>query len=110
MKMKCYKIRGIEKSICTAEQKIAYNFAFMWIDSGKKILNSNMAEVEKSKAFSDIEKFILRDLEEEKFNRYNHDAIMIAFRQGFENYCYNFFITADYKYIGEVFKIPYEII
>lgn len=28
--MKMHKIRNIDKSVCTAEQKIAYNYAFMW--------------------------------------------------------------------------------
>ena len=28
--MKMHKIRGVDKKICTAEQKIAYNYAFMY--------------------------------------------------------------------------------
>lgn len=42
--------------------------------------------------------------------KYNPDAIIIAFRQGFVDYCDNFFIASDYKKIGSVFAIPYEII
>ena len=29
MKLKCKKIKGIEKTVCVAEQKIAYNYFFL---------------------------------------------------------------------------------
>jgi len=109
-KFKCHKISNIEKSICTCEQKIAYNFAFMWFETGKKILNSNMFEVGKSEAFADIERSVSESLKAEEFKKYNKDVILIAFRQGFRDYCNNFFIAAEYAQVGKVFTIPYEII
>lgn len=107
--MKCHKINNVDKNVCTAEQKIAYNFAFAWSDVGKKILNSDMTEVNKSEAIGDIERFILESLQDKKFNRFNKDAIIVAFRQGFKDYCQNYFIATSYKEIGNVFCIPYGI-
>lgn len=34
--MKMHKIRNVDKSVCTAEQKIAYNYAFVWRETLKK--------------------------------------------------------------------------
>jgi len=110
LNIKCYKLRGIEKDICVAEQKIAYNFACMWDTVGKKILNSDMAEVGKSDAFSDIEKSVIVSLMRDEFNKYNHDAIIVAFRQGFRKYCTKPFIATNFEQIGEIFKIPYNVI
>lgn len=111
MKLKCKKIRNIDKQVCTCEQKIAYNYAFKWVDTGKKILSSNMAEIGKSQAFMDIEKLVVKSIKENKIDKkYNIDAIVIAFRQGFRNYCNNFFIASNYESIGKCFIIPYEIV
>ena len=109
-KFKCKKIKNVDKQICTAEQKIAYNFAFMWVDIGKKIKASDNAEFAKSELYHTIEKSVLNSLRDEKFNKYNLDAIIVAFRNGFRKYCENYFIAADYKCIGECFEIPYEIV
>lgn len=108
--MKCHKINGIEKSVCTAEQKIAYNFAFMWCDVGKKLFNSDNAEVVKSDALQVIVNNVIQELQSDKFKRFNIDAIIVAFRQGFRNYCTeNYFIANDYETIGKYFSIPYVI-
>lgn len=37
--MKLHKIPGIDKNICACEQKVAYNYAFMWRDSLEKYIN-----------------------------------------------------------------------
>lgn len=103
--MKCHKIAGIDKSICSCEQKIAYNFAFMWFDIGKKILLSDKTDEEKEKSISDIYESVRRSLKEEKFKKFNIETIMEAFKHGFKNYCLNFFIATDYEKIGETFKI-----
>lgn len=112
MKIKCHKIRNIDKSICTCEQKIAYNYAFNWHFSFTRALeNYNLTEVQKSEAIQDIINSVIRSIKEQGIDKkYNIDAIIIAFRQGFENYCNNFFIANDYETIGKVFTIPYEII
>jgi hypothetical protein len=109
--MKCKKIKGIEKSVCTAEQKIAYNYAFQWYDIGKKILNDeNTTEANKSESMHYIEDCIIKSIKKYEIDKkYNIDAIMVAFRQGFKDYCKNFFIANDYETIGKYFTIPYVI-
>ena len=111
MKLKCKKIYGVEKSVCTYEQKIAYNYAFSWYDIYKMACKKCSTEMQKSDVLQDIIKKVVADINSrEEMKKYNIDAIIIAFRQGFNNYCNDFFIAFDYKKIGEVFKIPYEII
>lgn len=109
--MKCKKIKGIEKSVCTAEQKIAYNYAFQWYDIGKKFLNDeNTTEANKSESMHYIEDCVIKSIKNQGIDKkYNIDAIIIAFRQGFRKYCDNFFIANDYETIGKYFAIPYEI-
>lgn len=111
MKIKCKKLNGVEKSICTCEQKIAYNYAFSWCDTYKRRTKDCTTEIQKAEVFRDIIDTITKDiLRREDMKKYNIDAIIIAFRQGFKNYCNDFFIASNYSKIGEVFKIPYEII
>lgn len=111
MKMKCTKIKNIDKSICTAEQKIAYNYAFMYADIGKQIINSDAPAFVKDGEMQKILNLVIESVKkDEKMKRFNIDAIQVSFRQGFSNYCENFFIASTYESIGECFKIPYEII
>lgn len=111
MKIKCKKLNGVEKSICTCEQKIAYNYAFSWCDTYKRRTKDCITEIQRKEALQDIIDFITSDiLRREDIKKYNPDAIIIAFRQGFVDYCNNFFIASSYEKIGSVFKIPYEII
>lgn len=110
MIIKCKKIRDIEKSTCTAEQKIAYNFAFRYADLGKKILATDTAEFVKADGFHQVETIVRKDIESSaEMKKYNIDAITIAFRNGFKNYCKNPFIALNYETIGNCFKIPYTI-
>lgn len=111
MKIKCKKINGLEKTVCTAEQKIAYNYAFSWCDVYKRKIKECTTAIQKADVLQDIIDFITADLlRREDMKKYNIDAIIIAFRQGFPEYTENFFIATDYIKIGKVFKIPYEII
>ena len=108
--MNCKKIRNIEKHVCTCEQKIAYNFAFMYYDMGKKLFESCHTGIVKSDCFESIINLVLSSLQRKEFERYNKDSIIVAFRQGFETYCKNFFIGSNYEQIGKCFTIPYEIV
>ena len=111
MKMKCRKIIGIEKSVCTAEQMIAYNYAFSWRDCYKRRTKQATTAIQKDEVLQDIINFVVSDvLRRDDMKKYNADAIFVAFRQGFPVYIDNFFIASDYARIGEVFKIPYVII
>jgi hypothetical protein len=109
--LKCKKISGIEKSVCVAEQKIAYNYAFMYVDCGKRIIEADIAGINKADGFYQIERIVLNSIKSKKeMQKYNIDAIIIAFRNGFEKYCKKSFIANDYKAIGECFNIPYTVI
>ena len=57
MIIKCKKIKNVDKYVCTAEQKIAYNYAFSYIEFGKKILKADTAEINKTDGFFQIENF-----------------------------------------------------
>lgn len=103
--MKCRKIHNVDISVCSCEQKIAYNFAFMWYSTGKKILQSAVTEEEKQNGIAEIVSSIKHSLQEEKFNKYNKESIIQAFLNGFENYCSNFFIGNSYEKIGEYFYL-----
>lgn len=111
MKMKCKKIAGIEKSVCTCEQKIAYNYAFSWADTYKRRSEDCTTEIQRAEVLQGIIDFIISDIsEKETMKKYNIDAIIVAFRNGFLNYCNNFFVASNYEKIGETFAIPYEIV
>lgn len=110
--LKCKKIKGIDKSVCTCEQKIAYNYAFAYALNARDIVNSDKyTEMQKDDIIQDCYNMVLKAiLRDEKITKkYNTDAIMVAFRQGFRKYCEHFFIAADYESIGKCFSIPYEI-
>ena len=117
MKLKCKKINGVEKSICTAEQKIAYNYAFSLSDVYKRRIKEYIkkygfkpTEISKNELYFEIENIIIKDIKNrDDMKKYNIDAIIIAFRNGFVNYCNNFFIATDYEMIGKCFTIPYDI-
>lgn len=88
--MKVTKIRNIEKEVCTAEQKIAYNFAFAY-----ECLPLDRA-IETMK----------NSLQREEFKRYDHETIIKAFSNGFEAYKnMKYKILTDYSDIGKVFAI-----
>ena len=112
MKMKVNKIRNIEKSVCFAEQKIAYNYAFMWHTQLKKIFNSDNIAIVKSEAYNDIIQSVIRGINEKEIDKkYNIDAIIHCFRNGIENYMNynNSGILASYEEIGKIFTCLYEI-
>lgn len=101
-KMKFHKIRGIEKSICTAEQKIAYNYAFsdyVWVTK------SNM---ELRQYLDNVASRIKAD--EKIMNKYDIDAIIHCLRNGFVNYCKaKYHILPSYEEIGKMFPSLYPI-
>ena len=115
MKMKCNKIRNVEKSICTSEQKIAYNYAFSYRPQLEKIYNAYnqklIANFEKSNAIQDIINIIIADCKrnEEIAKKYNIDAIIHALRQGIEKYINGYSILSSYDEIGKIFVIQYEV-
>ena len=109
-KIKVHKIRGVDKNICSAEQKIAYNIAFARRDTLIRRWKECHTEFQRSEVFFDLINTELRLFRETYGEKYNLDAVFIALNQGFKNYCEKFFIARDYETIGKAFPIPYEII
>ena len=78
MILKCKKIRGVDKSVCTAEQKIAYNYTCRYANMGKKIFNADVPEFVKANGYFQFEKLILNDIKSnETLNKYNKEANLI---------------------------------
>ena len=94
--MKFHKIIHVDKAVCTAEQKIAYNFAFAdydWVVRSKIKLPEYLENVRKR---------IERD--------YNVDMIIHCLGEGFEAYCQrDVHVLGSYKEIGEAFPSRYTI-
>ena len=100
--MKFHKIRGIEKSVCTAEQKIAYNFASSDYDW---VMRSNM------ELWQYLGNVTSRIKEDEKImKKYDIDAIIHCLRQGFINFCKTkYHILTSYEEIGKMFPSLYPV-
>ncbi len=100
--MKFHKIRGIEKSICTAEQKIAYNYAF---SDYSWAMQSNL---ELSQYLDSVTERIKNNAEIMK--KYDIDAIIHCLRQGFTNYCKaKYHVLSSYEEIGNMFLTLYPV-
>ena len=101
--MKFHKIRNVDKSVCTAEQKIAYNFAFAdrdWVKRSNMDLNDYIY-----KKTLDIYKYYPDIVE-----KYNIDAIIHCLRRGFIEYCKRpCGVLWSYEEIGKAFPSFYPI-
>lgn len=108
--MRMHKIHGVDKNICTAEQKIAYNYAFSHRNWLEKIYKSDSTEVVKSEAYQDVISLVIKCLKDNGTDkRYNIDAIIHCFRNGIENYMKQYSILNSYKEIGKTFVCLYDI-
>lgn len=98
--MKYHKIRNVDLTVCTAEQKIAYNLAWQYRDyvlSGKF---SSYAEA--AQELSNIYKRT-----EKKPGQYDIDSIFCALNAGLEEYCKRPFIACSYSEVGKAFPAHY---
>ena len=110
--MKMKKIKGIEKSICTCEQKIAYNYAFMYHTQLKQIFISDITAIAKSEAYQKVVNFVIEGIKRNGIDKkYNIDAIVHCFRNGIENYMNfnNSGVIGSYEEIGKTFPCLYEV-
>lgn len=108
--MKMHKIKNVEKSICTCEQKIAYNYAFSWRTQLEKIYKSNEAQFIKSEEYQQIINYVIEGLKRNGTDKkYNMDAIIHCFRNGIENYLNGYSIITNYEEIGKTFSCLYDI-
>ena len=112
--MKYHKIPGVEKSVCTAEQKIAYNLAFRahisfqteW-DKARRIsavcaddLLRDIIKIEMENLKRDIKR-------SEKKTHFNVDAIQSCLNAGLAAYLDSAFVAWDFESIGEAFPAYY---
>lgn len=100
--MKFHKIRDVEKTVCTAEQKIAYNYAFQDYDW---VMRSDM---ELWQYLESVTKRIKENAE--IMRKYDIDSIIHCLRQGFINYCKSDTkILTSYAEIGKMFPSLYPV-
>ena len=111
MAIKYHKIPKVEKSVCTAEQKIAYNIAWrLHLTYGDQWKNKdNFCKMAQSEF---IHELIHKGLEmwknAEPNSRYDIDGIFSALNAGLENYFNsNGHIFFDYESIGKMFPAHY---
>ena len=106
--MKMHKIIGVDKDICTAEQKIAYNYAFMYRSTMEKIRDSDTTEIAKNEAYQQVVDWVIRGVKDNGIDKkYNIDAIVHCFRNGIENYLNRFEVIGSYEEIGKTFECLY---
>jgi len=100
--MKFHKIRGIDKGVCTAEQRIAYNYAFSdydWVVRSNITLENYLCNVSDRIMKNDN---IMR--------KYNIDAIIHCLRNGFIAYSKSrHHILTSYEDIGKAFYSLYPL-
>ena len=101
--MKFHKIRNVEKSVCTAEQKIAYNFAFADYSWAMR------SDMELWQYLDSVTKRIYES-HPEIVKRYDVDAIIHCLRNGFINYCKSKnHVMGSYDEIGKMFPSLYPV-
>lgn len=110
--MKYHKICGVEKSVCTAEQMIAYNLAFRahisFQDEYNKARSVSAACV--SALVGEIVALSMKNYRsayDYKPGKYDEDAIFSALNAGLSAYLDQPFIASDYATIGKAFPANY---
>ena len=111
MKLKYHKIRNVDKFVCTAEQKLAYNIA--WRISGDCRYNwhadASRAAIDaaEERAMADYLDTWQRD-HADAAATYNTDAIFSALRAGLHDYLFGgCLIMSSYAQIGKAFPAHY---
>lgn len=112
MKLVYHKIKGVDKSICTAEQKIAYEIAFRlhisYQDRWDEMRSMKAAESAMSNAISDLIGEGMAMFDRSKWSaRMNQDAVFAALNAGLRSYLDKFFIATNYEQIGLAFPANY---
>lgn len=106
--MKYHKIRNVEKTVCAAEQKIAYNIAFRHLAIYQSDFDQvNACDPEAGKSF--CEKLarngllIFRKGYDYKPGKFDEDAILYSLNAGLYGYLSKPFIASSYEDVGKAF-------
>ena len=107
-----HKIRGIDKTVCTAEAKIAYNLAFSYADKYRREYRANAEKYSRIAVTEFISEAIAECIRLWKSSRnadkYDIDAIHACLNAGMENYFNEpYGILTSYEAIGKVFPSLY---
>lgn len=110
--MRYHKIRNVDLTTCTAEQMVAYNFAFMLRDlKFYAEYKTQVIQLHKSNIIGEAVQFASKWLcdEKERFEKkVDIDATICALRAGLENYFNrDYSIIASYAEIGQTFPALY---
>lgn len=113
--MKYHKIHGVEMSVCTAEQKIAYNLAWRANLRCGERFRACLPLVTFSEAKSCALKIAREMLDEYRLSyayqlkpgKYTDAAIFGALIAGMYDYLCKPFIATDYERIGQAFPARY---
>jgi hypothetical protein len=107
--MKYHGIGGVNKTVCTAEQKIAYNLAWSYKDLLIPKYNTAVWGFEKNIIIRDSVKYLTEQFEKNHPNsKYDIDSIYCCLGAGLEEYYKNGGkILWSYEDIGSAFPALY---
>ena len=108
--MKYHKIRNIPLEVCTCEQKLAYNLAFVYADTFKKEYERMPMQFQKCNVLHECVRFCIKHWRNspDYTNKYDIDAIFCALNAGIESYMKtNCPVLCTYEAIGKMFPAYY---
>lgn len=103
--MKYHKLPGIDKAVCTCEQKIAYNLAFRahinyWRDWDSV---KGLDEVSRAWGVEALVEKIMLDYDVADVKKYDREAVKTSLSAGLAKYLDRFFVAGSYEQIGRAF-------
>lgn len=106
-----HKIRGVDKSVCTAEQKLAYNIAFRISNDSRynwaQDASASARSAAEYRATADYLHVWTQD-HADAANKYSTDAIFCALRAGLHGYLISGApIATSYEQVGRMFPANY---
>lgn len=108
--MNYHKIKNVEKTVCTCEQKIAYNVALQNVDLFQKQYKAQVVQIHKADIAHEFVQFCMKCVQrnEKICRKYDIDAIFCALRAGAEDYLASACpVLSSYDEIGKMFPANY---
>ena len=108
MKLKYHKIYNVDLQVCTAESKLAYNYAHNYSDIFLPSFKKAYTGIQKDEIIRESINFIMGVLSDDVKQKYNIDAIFCCLNYGLQDYYQdNAPIYTSYEKIGQIFKSCY---